>query len=121
MVKIAIKGLSFSYACSRILDDLSLVVEDSEVVSLIGPNGSGKTTLHKCIDDILKPGGSVLLNGGQDLRTLGRQGTAKLIGYVPQSSSSMMGTKVFDVEAEVMKGSDCLHVVPLSTLNEAAQ
>ena len=97
MVKVTIKGLSFNYGSSKILDDLSLVVEDSEVVSLIGPNGSGKTTLLKCIDGILKPRGSVLLNGGQDLRTLGRQETAKLIGYVPQSSTSMMGTTVFDV------------------------
>jgi iron complex transport system ATP-binding protein len=97
LVKITIKGLSFSYGSSKILEDLSLVVEDSEVVSLIGPNGSGKTTLLKCIDGILKPRGSILLDGGSDLRTMGRQETAKLIGYVPQSSASMMGTTVFDV------------------------
>ena len=97
MVKVTIKGLSFSFASSKILDDLSLVVEDSEVVSLIGPNGSGKTTLLKCIDGILKPKGSVLLDGGKDLRTLGRQEVARLIGYVPQSSSGIMGATVFDV------------------------
>lgn len=97
MVKINIKGLSFSYGSSKILDDISLIVEDSEVVSLIGPNGSGKTTLLKCIDGILKPKGSILLNGGRDLRTIGRRETAKLIGYVPQSSAGMMGATVFDV------------------------
>jgi len=97
LVKIAIKGLSFSYGSSRILDDISLAVENSEMVSLIGPNGSGKTTLLKCIDGILKPKGSVLLNGGKDLRTMSRRETARLIGYVPQSSASMMGTKAFDV------------------------
>jgi iron complex transport system ATP-binding protein len=97
LVNITIKNLTFSYGSSKILDDISLVVQDSEVISLIGPNGSGKTTFLKCIDGILKPKGSILLNGGQDLRTLGRREMAKLIGYVPQSSASMMGTTVFDV------------------------
>ena len=63
MVNITIKGLKFGYNGSRILDGLDLVVEDSEVLGLVGPNGSGKTTLIKCIDRILKPKGSILLDG----------------------------------------------------------
>jgi iron complex transport system ATP-binding protein len=55
LVKITIKDLSFSYGSCRILEELNLVVGDSEVLSLVGPNGSGKTTLIKCIDRILKP------------------------------------------------------------------
>ena len=55
MVNITIKSLTFGYNGSMILDGLNLVVEDSEVLGLVGPNGSGKTTLIKCIDKILKP------------------------------------------------------------------
>ena len=96
MVKITIKDLSFSYGSRKILEDLNLVVGDSEVLSLVGPNGSGKTTMIKCIDRILKPKGSILLNGGRDLQSLSRQEVAKYIGYVPQSTTSVLTTTVFD-------------------------
>jgi iron complex transport system ATP-binding protein len=96
LVKITIKDLSFSYGSRKILEDLNLVVGDSEVLSLVGPNGSGKTTMIKCIDRILKPKGSILLNGGRDLQSLSRQEVAKYIGYVPQSTTSVLTTTVFD-------------------------
>jgi iron complex transport system ATP-binding protein len=96
LVKITIKELSFSYSSRRILDELNLVVGDSEVLSLVGPNGSGKTTLIKCIDRILKPKGAILLDGGRDLQSLSRQEVAKYIGYVPQSTTSVLTTTVFD-------------------------
>jgi iron complex transport system ATP-binding protein len=96
LVKITIKDLCFSYGSRKILDNLNLVVGDSEVLSLVGPNGSGKTTMIKCIDRILKPKGSILLDGGRDLQTLSRQEVAKYIGYVPQSTTSVLTSTVFD-------------------------
>ena len=53
--------MTFSYRSNKILDYLNVEVDDAEVLSLVGPNGSGKTTLIKCIDRILKPKGSILL------------------------------------------------------------
>jgi len=72
-----------------------MAVEDSEILSLIGPNGSGKTTLIKCIDSILRPRGSIFLDG-RDIESLTRQEIARTIGYVPQSISSPLSTTVFD-------------------------
>jgi len=95
LVKISIQGLTFSYNSHKILDDLDVAVADSEVLSLVGPNGSGKTTLIKCIDRILKPKGSILLDG-KEIESMSRQDVAKLIGYVPQSSSTPLATTVFD-------------------------
>ncbi|HNZ05308.1 MAG TPA: ABC transporter ATP-binding protein [Methanothrix soehngenii] len=95
MVNITIKSLTFGYNGSMILDDLNLVVEDSEVLGLVGPNGSGKTTLIKCIDKILKPKGSILIDG-RDIDTVSRTDLAKRLGYVPQSSSTPLATTVFD-------------------------
>ncbi len=94
-MKITIKDVSFSYRSSPILDKLNLTVGDSEILGLVGPNGSGKTTLIKCIDRILKPKGSILLDG-LDLASLSRSDIAKQIGYVPQSGSGMMGSTVFE-------------------------
>jgi len=95
LVNITIKGLTFSYNSHKILDDLNVVIENSEILSLVGPNGSGKTTLIKCIDRILKPRGSILLDG-RDLDRMSRQEVARQIGYVPQSSSTPLSTTVFD-------------------------
>lgn len=94
-MNITIKNLTFGYNGSRILDGLDLVVEDSEVLGLVGPNGSGKTTLIKCIDKILKPKGSILIDG-RDIEALSRTELAKSLGYVPQSSSTPLATTVFD-------------------------
>ncbi|VVB64108.1 Cobalamin import ATP-binding protein BtuD [uncultured archaeon] len=95
MVNISIKGLSFSYNSTKILDDVNLELDDSEIMSLVGPNGSGKTTLLKCIDRILKPKGSIHLDG-KDMGGMSRQEIARSVGYVPQSSSSALATTVFD-------------------------
>jgi iron complex transport system ATP-binding protein len=95
MVNITIKNLTFSYNSHMILDDINLVIESSEILSLVGPNGSGKTTLIKCIDRILKPKGSILLDG-QEIERMSRQDVARKIGYVPQSSSTPLATTVFD-------------------------
>ncbi|HNY35498.1 MAG TPA: ABC transporter ATP-binding protein [Methanothrix soehngenii] len=95
MVKITIKDLTFSYSSNKILDDLNLVIEESEILSLVGPNGSGKTTLIKCIDRILKPKGSILLDS-QKLEEMTSVGIARVFGYVPQSSSTPLNTTVFD-------------------------
>jgi iron complex transport system ATP-binding protein len=95
LVNITIKGLSFGYNGSRILDGLDLVIDDSEVLGLVGPNGSGKTTLIKCIDKILKPKGSILVDD-RDIESMSRQDIARCMGYVPQSSSTPLATTVFD-------------------------
>jgi len=95
LARITIKGLTFSYNSNKILDDLHLEIEDSEILSLVGPNGSGKTTLLKCIDRILKPKGSIIVNG-RALEEMSRQEIARSMGYVPQSSSTPLATTVFD-------------------------
>jgi iron complex transport system ATP-binding protein len=95
LVNITINSLTFGYNGSRVLDGLDLLVEDSEVLGLVGPNGSGKTTLIKCIDKILKPRGSILIDG-RDIEAVSRTELAKSLGYVPQSSSTPLATTVFD-------------------------
>ncbi len=95
MVNITIEGLTFGYNGSRILEDLNLIVGNCEVLGLVGPNGSGKTTLIKCIDRILKPKGSVLLDG-RETENMSRQEIARCFGYVPQSGAPPLATTVFD-------------------------
>jgi branched-chain amino acid transport system ATP-binding protein len=43
------------YGDVHILRDFSIVVEEKEIVSIVGGNGTGKTTLMKTISGLLKP------------------------------------------------------------------
>ena len=48
----------------KIIDDISLTLEDGKFVVITGPNGSGKSTLAKIIMGIEKPtSGQILLDG----------------------------------------------------------
>lgn len=52
---IAVDGLSFSYPDRRVLTDISLSVNNGEIVGLIGENGAGKSTLLALIAGELEP------------------------------------------------------------------
>jgi iron complex transport system ATP-binding protein len=95
MVKITIKDLTFSYASNKILEHLNVLIDSSEILSLVGPNGSGKTTLIKCMDRILRPKGSIFLDA-RKLEDMSGVEIARIFGYVPQSSSTPLNTTVFD-------------------------
>jgi len=50
---IQIAGLSAGYGSVRVLEAISLSVNDGETVTLLGANGNGKSTLMKCIMGIV--------------------------------------------------------------------
>jgi branched-chain amino acid transport system ATP-binding protein len=48
-----VEGLCAGYGAVQVLDGISLGVNDSETVTLLGTNGNGKSTLMKCIMGIV--------------------------------------------------------------------
>ena len=91
-----IRGLEFGYGDDLVLNGVDLTVENGELVGLLGPNGSGKSTLLECCNRILEPdAGSVSIDGDR-VADLGRNETARRIGYVPQSERSAFPATVFD-------------------------
>ncbi len=65
------------------LDDVSLDIEEGEILALLGPNGAGKTTLIAAICGLTQPTSGEVTVGGHDIRTEYRAARA-LIGLVPQ-------------------------------------
>ena len=96
-MKLTINKLSFNYTGIKVLTDVELDVELGEMLSIVGPNGSGKSTLLKCINRILKTKQNAVLIDGEDANKLSLKELAKLMGYVPQSSTSTFPFTVFDV------------------------
>lgn len=59
-----IKNLVKGYNDFTVLNDISLEIQDSQIVSILGPSGSGKTTLLNLILGIIAPdSGSIIFNG----------------------------------------------------------
>lgn len=64
MSLLEVKGITKSFEEELIIKDVSLTLNDGEIVALLGVSGSGKTTLFNIIAGLHNPdGGDVLLNG----------------------------------------------------------
>ena len=50
-----IKNLSKSFGSNKVLNNISLEVNQGDVVAIIGPSGTGKSTLLRCLNYLEKP------------------------------------------------------------------
>ena len=63
MTKIKVEHLNKTFGALKALKDVSLEIEDGDIVCLIGPSGSGKSTLCRCIHGLETPdSGSIYLD-----------------------------------------------------------
>jgi branched-chain amino acid transport system ATP-binding protein len=80
-----VNGLAVSYGALRVVHDVTMDVEEGEIVGLIGPNAAGKTTTLLAIAGGLKSDqGSVSLDG-QDITALAPEDVVRAgIAMVPE-------------------------------------
>jgi zinc transport system ATP-binding protein len=77
---IEVKGVSFSYNGSPVLEQVNLTVQAKDFVIIVGPNGGGKTTLLKLIlGQIIPSKGEILVFGEPPKKIRHR------VGYVQQT------------------------------------
>ena len=61
-----IKNLTVYYGKALALDEVSVEIEEGELLAVIGPNGAGKTTLMRTISGLLKPtAGEIYFRGAK--------------------------------------------------------
>ena len=107
--KIEIKNASLTYPgnSSPSLHQVSVEIEESKIVAIVGPSGAGKTTLVDVLLGVLKPDiGEVQISGVSSSEAISKWPGA--ISYVPQDVLIVDGT----IRHNVALG------FPTSTLND---
>ncbi|HMF78152.1 MAG TPA: LPS export ABC transporter ATP-binding protein [Bryobacteraceae bacterium] len=89
--------ISKSYSGRRVVDNVSVRVEQGEVVGLLGPNGAGKTTSFYIIVGLVSPeSGEVLLDGQPVTRLPMYLRARRGVSYLPQEASVFRKLSVED-------------------------
>ena len=89
MNRVVIEGLRAGYGAVSVLHDVSMEIQEAELVALLGTNGNGKSTLLHCLLGMVKPtSGRIRLEwGGGALELTGKaphQIVDSGVGFVPE-------------------------------------
>jgi len=63
-----VKNVSHWIDKKPVLKDVSLEIEECEILAIVGKNGAGKTTLIKHLNGLLRPGKGIVQYQGKDIR-----------------------------------------------------
>lgn len=107
MARIEINNLTKNFGNLTALDDVTVSLEQGQIVGLLGPNGSGKTTLIKILNGLLQPtSGGVTINGiapGVE--------TKKVVAYLPDRNALpdyMTASQLMDIYEDFFEDFDRL-------------
>jgi branched-chain amino acid transport system ATP-binding protein len=77
------------YGHRKVLHDVDLLVDEAEIVAILGANGAGKTTTLRAISGAIQRAGTLVF-GGRSLLGCGPADTARLgIAHVPEGRGTM--------------------------------
>lgn len=76
------------YKSRTVVNDVSVEVDQGEIVGLLGPNGAGKTTSFYMITGLVKPNQGRIFLDGEEITSLPMYRRAKKgVGYLAQEAS----------------------------------
>lgn len=112
-----LKNISIKYDDKIVVNDISITVQEGEIIGIVGESGSGKSTLIKSIIGILGEGGQIIegniLYEGKDITNLNKRELMKIrgkaIGMIFQDCKSSfcpirtIGNQLYDLMKANMK------------------
>jgi len=99
---VVVQNLSFSYEPGdRVLDNISLAINDGEIFGLVGFSGSGKTTFSKILIGLLRPEAGKVFLLGREISGISTSDLARSIGYVFQNPTEMLLTQSVEDECRL--------------------
>jgi branched-chain amino acid transport system ATP-binding protein len=118
MSLLSIEKINVGYGEIQVLFDLSLHINEGEVVSIIGANGAGKSSLLKTISGMLKPSSGSVTFAGEAIHLLPADEIVdRALIHVPE------GRRLFSmmtVEENLEMGAYSKHAAPYARENLAA-
>lgn len=103
-MKLRSENLVKSYKGRRVVNKVTVEVEQGEVVGLLGPNGAGKTTSFYMTVGLIKPDGGKVFLDNQEITNLPMYKRAQLgIGYLPQEASVFRKLSIEDNIAAILE------------------
>ena len=106
------------YNDRRVVNNVSIKVEQGSIVGLLGPNGAGKTTTFYMIVGIIKPDEGIVMLDGQDISALPMHERAKAgIGYLPQEASVFRKMSVEDNIMAILEGTTLTEEERIAKMN----
>ena len=94
---LSIVDLSYSYGAQPVLQDITLTIQPTTVVGILGPNGSGKTTLLRLLSGILTPPTGRVEVNGVNLQNIPRSLLARQMAVVPQETHVAFDYSVLEI------------------------
>ena len=86
-----------TYRNRTVVNHVSILVKQGEIVGLLGPNGAGKTTTFYMVVGLIKPDEGEVFLGDENITGLAMYKRAQMgIGYLPQEASVFRKLSVED-------------------------
>jgi branched-chain amino acid transport system ATP-binding protein len=95
MALLELKNISVGYGRNRVLENVDLLLEPGEIVTLLGANGAGKSTLAKSISGLLRLHAGTILFAGVAIDALPpAERLRRGIAHVPEGRQVFAGMSV---------------------------
>ena len=118
-MKIQANNLIKQYGSRKVVDNVSIEVEQGSIVGLLGPNGAGKTTTFYMIVGLEKPDAGQVLIDDKDITHMPMYKRALAgIGYLPQEASIFRSLTVEENLLAILEAVEPSHEKRLAKMQE---